>query len=86
MLFYTVVLALASLSPWALGYAGWPYGLAATALSGWFVFTAIRVVRDRQNADGRSLTKDAPARQCFRFSLIYLFALFTALAVDHWVR
>ena len=29
---------------------------------------------DRQDADGRSLTKDAPARLAFRYSLLYLFA------------
>ena len=31
------------------------------------------------------LTRDAPARACFRFSLYYLFVLFAALAIDHLV-
>ena len=41
-----------------------------------------RVLRDRQDADGRSLTRDAPARALFRYSLLYLVVLFAALAVD----
>ena len=84
VLIYTVILFAASIAPWVLGYAGPVYGLSALGLSGYFVFASIRVVRDEQDATGRSLTKDRPARLAFRFSLVYLFALFTALAVDHW--
>jgi protoheme IX farnesyltransferase len=31
------------------------------------------------------LTKDAPARAAFKFSIAYLFILFAALAIDHFV-
>ena len=31
---------------------------------------------------GVSLTKDAPARAAFKYSILYLFVLFAALAVD----
>ncbi len=82
---YTVVLAVASMLPWALGLSGPVYGICAAGLGGWFVFAALRVLRDAQDDAGRSLTKDAPARAAFRYSLVYLFALFTALAVDHFV-
>ena len=34
---------------------------------------------------GVSLTRDAPAKAAFRFSILYLFLLFSALAVDHLV-
>jgi protoheme IX farnesyltransferase len=40
---------------------------------------------DDQDAAGVSKTNDMPARKCFKFSVLYLFALFGALAVDHWV-
>jgi heme o synthase len=79
---YTVLLVAASLLPWALGLAGMIYGLAAAALGLGFLVAAWRVLRDRQEPDGRSLTKDAPARATFRYSLAYLAVLFLAMAVD----
>ena len=48
----------------------------ASSLSVW------RVATDRQDATGVSLTNDAPARSAFKYSILYLFALFAALAVD----
>jgi protoheme IX farnesyltransferase len=51
-----------------------------------FLFSVWRLARDRQDAAGVSLTNDAPARGTFRYSIIYLFALFGAIAVDALVR
>lgn len=85
VLAYTVVLYAVSLLPWALGYAGVVYGAAACAVGLAFLASAVWVVFDRQDASGRSLTKDRPARFAFRVSLLYLAVLFTAVAVDHWV-
>ena len=85
ILLYTLVLAPFSVLPWALGYAGPVYGLTAIALGLGFVLSAALVWRDKQDADGVSLTKDAPARAAFRFSLAYLAILFAAVAVDHFV-
>jgi protoheme IX farnesyltransferase len=82
ILLYTLLLAPLGVLPWALGLAGPAYGIAAAVLGGGFVFAAWRVLRDRQDAAGRSLTNDAPARAAFRFSLIYLAVLFAALAAD----
>ena len=85
ILLYTLVLAPFSVLPWALGYAGPVYGLTTIALGLGFVLSAALVWRDKQDADGVSLTKDAPARAAFRFSLAYLAILFAAVAVDHFV-
>ena len=82
---YAAVLLPLSLSPWVLGLAGWIYGVTAAVLGVAFLVAAIRVWRDRQEPDGRSLTGDAPARACFKVSLVYLAALFTAIAVDRLV-
>ncbi len=82
VLIYTLVLVAVSVLPWVLGVAGPIYGVPASLLGAWFVIDAIRVVRDAQDETGRSLTKDAPARATFKFSLLYLFLLFGALAVD----
>jgi heme o synthase len=72
---YSVVLVGLSLLPWALHLTGIIYGLAAAALGVGLLSSAWRVLRD---------PRDAPARAMFKFSILYLFALFSALAVDHF--
>ena len=85
ILLYTVALGPCAVLPWALGYAGAVYGLTAVALGLGFLFSAVLVWRDKQDAAGVSLTNDAPARAAFRYSLAYLAILFAAVAVDHFV-
>ncbi len=85
VVYYTVALVLVSLLPWVLGYAGPVYGVSALGLGAWFLLASLRVLWDRQDPAGVSLTRDAPARWAFRVSLIYLFALFTTLALDHFL-
>ncbi|MBW6400637.1 heme o synthase [Roseomonas sp. HJA6] len=82
---YAALLLPIGLLPWAVGFAGPAYAAVAAVLGGGFLLRAIFVLRDQQDEDGRSLTRDAPARACFRFSLYYLFILFAALAVDRLV-
>jgi protoheme IX farnesyltransferase len=82
---YTVLLAISSVLPWALGYAGLMYGAVACLTAGGFVWFAWRVLRDKQDAAGVSLTQDRPAKQAFRYSLMYLAVLFAALATDRIV-
>jgi protoheme IX farnesyltransferase len=79
---YSLLLVPLSLAPWAVGFAGTVYALAAAILGAGFLLGVWRVARDRQDADGVSLTGDAPARAAFKYSIIYLFVLFAALAVD----
>lgn len=83
---YTLVLVASSLAPWCLGYAGSLYGVAALILGALFVYGAVTMLLDSQDETGRSLTKDKPARWTFKYSLLYLFLLFFALAIDHAVR
>ena len=85
MLLYTLALLPISLLPWALHLAGMVYGLSALVLGLGFLWHAVRVLRDQQDADGRSLTKDKPARAMFRFSLLHLAVLYLAFAVDRFV-
>jgi protoheme IX farnesyltransferase len=79
---YTLVLVPLSLAPWLIGFSGLVYGLAAIVLGVGFIAGAWRVATDRQDASGVSQTNDAPARAAFKYSILYLFALFAALAVD----
>ncbi|MGH7156336.1 MAG: heme o synthase, partial [Acetobacteraceae bacterium] len=82
---YTLLLLIVSLVPWMLGLAGPVYGAAALALGIGFVVSAWRVLRDQQDGAGNSRTGDTPAKAAFRYSIIYLFVLFSALAVDRLV-
>ena len=85
VMLYTVLLVCVSLLPWALGYAGLLYAVAAAGLGAVFLYAGVQVMRDAQDETGRSLTKDKPAKWMFRYSLLYLFLLFLALAADHAV-
>ena len=85
IMLYTLVLFPLAVSPWPLGLAGPVYGVAAVLLGLGFVFCAWKVLRDDQDPQGRSLTKDAPAKRCFRFSLLHLALLFAALAADRLI-
>ncbi|MGE0223448.1 MAG: heme o synthase [Acetobacteraceae bacterium] len=82
---YSVLLVPLTLVPWYLGFSGPIYGLTALALGLGFLVSAWRVATDRQDSTGVSLTNDAPARAAFKYSILYLFALFGALAVDRVV-
>jgi protoheme IX farnesyltransferase len=85
VLAYTVLLVGSSLSPWLLGYAGPLYGISAAALGAVFLFYAWRVFVDDTDDAGVSLNRDAAAKACFKYSISYLFVLFTAMAVDRLI-
>ncbi|WP_137125770.1 heme o synthase [Roseomonas sp. HF4] len=82
VMIYTVLLVPVGLAPWAVGFSSLAYAAVAMVLGAMFLRHALAVLRDAQDEAGRSLTKDAPAKACFRFSLTYLFVLFAALAAD----
>jgi protoheme IX farnesyltransferase len=77
MLWYTIALVPVTLAPLPLGLLGPLYGVAAAVLGGWFVWHAVRVLRERT---------DAAARSMFHVSMLYLFALFAAMLADLAVR
>ncbi|WP_376706246.1 heme o synthase (plasmid) [Mesorhizobium sp. ISC25] len=76
ILFYCALLAAASALPWALGFAGPIYGVAAMACGAILVVLAIQLRRS-DAADRRT------PRRLFVFSIFYLFVLFAALLADH---
>ena len=82
---YTLILVASTLLPWALGLMGWIYGLTALGLGAAFIYYAVHVLTDKQDATGKSLTRDAPAKAAFKFSILYLFILFGACAVDRLI-
>lgn len=68
-----------------MGFSGLPYGVAAGLLGLVFLQRTYRVITDRQDDQGNSLTRDAPAKAAFKYSILYLFALFGALAIDRLI-
>jgi protoheme IX farnesyltransferase len=62
-----------TLAPVLLGLLGWIYLAAALPLDAWFVWLAVRVLRERTEAAARSM---------FHVSLIFLFALFLSMLLD----
>lgn len=73
---YTLVLVATTTLPFVLQMSGWLYLAAALALGGVFLRYAWRLHRDYS---------DALARETFRYSIVYLAALFAALLVDHYL-
>ncbi len=72
---YTLVLVAVTLLPFAIRMSGYLYLVAALVLGGMFVGYALRLYHRYS---------DALARKTFRFSIMYLAALFSALLIDHY--
>ncbi len=72
ILIYSILLVLASILPWALGFSGAIYGVAALACGSIFVLLAWRLRKSAQ------VDRQA-AQRLFAFSIFYLFILFAAL-------
>jgi protoheme IX farnesyltransferase len=76
VLLYTLILLAVSLLPFVIRMSGWLYLAAALALGGVFLGYALRIYR---------AYSDALARKTFRYSILYLAALFASLLVDHYL-
>jgi len=76
VLLYTIILFAVSLLPYAIRMSGLPYLAAACALGAVFLGYAIRVY---------VAYSDRVARAMFRYSIVYLAALFGALLIDHYL-
>ena len=76
ILLYTLILLASCLMPFVYGMSSWLYLLAALALSLIFVAHAFKLWREYS---------DDQARQTFKFSLVHLSVLFTAMLVDHYL-
>jgi protoheme IX farnesyltransferase len=75
ILLYSVLLALVSPLPWALGFAGAIYGVAAAILGASMIFLSWQVRRSNDK-------ERQPARRLFVFSMLYLVLLFGVLLMD----
>jgi protoheme IX farnesyltransferase len=79
ILIYAVLTALAGVAPALLHFASPVYGIVAAVLGLAFVWYAVLC---RRMADGDMAMK--PAKKLFAYSILYLFAIFSCLMVDHF--
>jgi protoheme IX farnesyltransferase len=76
VLLYTLILFGVSLLPYVVRMSGWLYLACAVVLGLVYIGYAVRI---------RLAYSDRLARSCFRYSIVYLAALFAALLVDHYL-
>lgn len=75
---YSVLTAIAGVLPTVAGFASLGYGVIAAGLGLAFVWYAVQV---RRMPEGDVAM--VPAKKMFRYSLVYLFVIFTALLADN---
>jgi len=76
VLLYTLILIAVTLLPFATRMSGVLYVVSVLALDAVFLYYAIRIYRDYS---------DRLAQTTFRYSILYLMLLFTALLLDHYI-
>jgi protoheme IX farnesyltransferase len=79
MFCYSIALALSGVVPVFLGFAGAGYTIVAALLGLNFVRLSWLVIADTGNQENRA------AKKLFGFSIVYLFALFSALLADNLI-
>jgi protoheme IX farnesyltransferase len=77
VLLYTLILVAVTLLPFSTGMSGLIYLASALALGGLFLWYAVNLY---------TAYSDELAKRTFRYSIIYLSALFAALLIDHYWR
>jgi len=82
ILLYTGIMAAAALAPVVLGLTGLIYGAVALVGTGLFALMAVQVALHRESDPARM----GPEKRLFKYSVLYLFLMFAAVVVDHWVH
>lgn len=77
VLLYTIILVAVTLLPFATRMSGLIYLASAVILGAVFLHYSVRIY---------TCYSDALARRTFRYSIVYLTALFAALLADHYIR
>ena len=78
---YSLILAAVAIAPFALGMTGSLYGAAAIVLSLIFSALSLQVAMSKTTEPAGMLAE----KRLFKFSILYLFALFAALVADRLV-
>lgn len=80
ILIYSLILIPLAFAPSVLGFGGWLYTATNAVLGAMFLWYAIAIFRSDGGTDG-----DRKGRRLFGFSILYLFAIFAALLVEHGI-
>ena len=75
---YTLPMIAAAIAPWAMGLAGWVYGVASIALNAVFLILALAVLANKATEPKQM----GPEKRLFAYSILYLFVIFAALVID----
>ncbi len=75
ILLYTVLMIMVTLLPFAVGMSGWLYIIGALILGAGFLYWAIMMMLGRKPDAGMDT---------FKYSIVYLMALFIIMLVDHY--
>jgi heme o synthase len=78
---YTIPMAVVAVLPWTLGMTGAFYGGAA-AIGSLIFFILATLVGFRQSGEADTMK---PEKRLFAYSIVYLFVLFGALAIDRFI-
>ena len=76
ILLYTILLFGVSLLPFAVRMSGWVYLIGAIALNGYFLYLVMTL---------KFKPSDELAMSTFKYSIIYLTALFILLLLDRYI-
>lgn len=76
ILLYTIILCLVSVMPYLTGMFNWLYLLGALVLGGGFIYWSVMMMLNKQD--------NAPM-ETFKYSIIYLMALFVIMLLDHYL-
>lgn len=76
ILLYTVLMVVVTILPWVTGMFGYLYLLAAVVLGAGFLYWSIEIIRNKN---------DAAPMATFKYSILYLFALFIVMLLDHYL-
>ena len=83
ILLYSILLAPLGLAPVVTGLGGWIYAIVAGVLGMTFLGFAVKVWLSKAGDDEAGGGERKLAMSMFAFSIIYLFAVFAALLVEH---
>lgn len=76
ILLYTIIMVVVSVLPFVTGMSGWLYLLGALVLGGGFLYWAIVLLIGKKPDAGMDT---------FKYSIVYLMALFIIMLVDHYL-
>ncbi|MCZ7430622.1 heme o synthase [Streptomyces sp. WMMC1477] len=83
IVWYSWVMVGVSLALWPLGYVGWFYTTAALAAGGWWLWEAHALqARAKAGVTGPKLKE----MRLFHWSIVYVTILFSAVAIDPFLR